>query len=834
MGVDGIGDGDVPGEVGLDDGVARGDMTAVEEAALDGADLEGGPDAPFACEDAAGCPEGLGCSGGVCGPCQGGGDCREGEGCVGGTCGPCEENGDCAEGLVCRKGEHSCVGCRVAGECDQGLACVAGLCGSCQAGPDCGGRLCDPVTGQCVDCEPGVSGDQACADQYGDEGLFCRLEPSGAYCTRSCVAGSDCTSVQGVCKDGTCEGCVADQECVSEGTGGYPALTRCIAGRCVHAGCASDKECYQTAPHLPVCDAKTHTCRPCMKAHECDKVVKERGEGQGGVCLASGACAPGDCGSVIPEENGCPAPETGKVCRGNQCGECAGPVDDLECQKQYASGYVCVGGRCVPGCALPSYNAMGQVCGPDHRWRDCASDNECVASYFDLNKVCDPVVVGGVESMRCTDGLAPGKPCYGEGPWVVGQDHRCHPCDEVVTTPGARDSACKTAYGSPYYVCEKGACVLGCIPGSRCRDGRLCGMDNRCHPCVNEKDDGACGVGYLCIQGVCVQGQCRDNEFCKTYYNDTICVNHQCVPCGQDTPCPGGSVCQGGKCVPGHCCVDPDCVPQVSCGPGQSCNGHYCEGCNVGDQCHVQHPCLNKSGACTADHKCRPAEELDVLSGWCFIGGVCRRWGEVAKDSACLICYWQVGDSGTVVQGSKREWTPGSWSDKENKWTADWCLIGDLCIAKGSIAEQIRGYEGLQSANCLWCDPREDDWQSLHWLSPRPDPVQDPHVDWTRRIQCDDPLFVNPTAESKTALERAPPYAGTTYGYCWAGTCLGISWTPYLPVGVSGWGVTGETPGASTLHGSFGGGFGAGIPNPNLGGAPDVGSMFCPKLGGCQ
>ncbi len=720
-------------------------------------------------------------------PCQSAGECPQGLGCVEGWCATCEANAHCVP-RVCR--DRECVDCRSAFECDEGFGCLPdGTCGACGQGKDCSGMLCDE--GTCVPCEPG-QGDEWCRDQYGDlyrgmygeeslQGLICRPE---GLCSSTCTSGSDCFWVGMVCGDQNyCVACTDDTFCESDATGGYSKGTKCIGGLCIQDPCLSHKSCR---PAAPVCDG---TCRPCVKKDDCTAVVQEWGTGDSGICTEAQSCEPGDCGGIF--NVGCPG---GQVCDAYHCRACVAVDEDGLCE--------------------------------------------------DLFKICEPDQVSG--GFACKDGKAPNEACFHEGMsvnGVVGQDNRCHLCSELAGTISAADGKCKNAYG-PLVICEADACVPGCVPGSRCPDGRLCHADNRCYPCVDVTDDSACGMGYLCIQGTCVPAICRDDDFCINYHGGKVCVENDCVPCGQGAGCPGGFVCGGGQCREGHCCTDANCLPTVECGGPLSCVNYRCEGCVVGGDCYPQWPCLDKSGACV-DFKCRDPRDLDVLEGYCFIKNECVTIGSSMldpKNNQCHVCYWEADPNGALVKGSKNEWTPGTWDPVAKEWETTWCFIDRRCIPAGAVQESVAGYKQAQSAACRHCDPRENDWNSLHGWSIRPDTngSEDPHVNWTSRIVCDDPLFAVPDPRQPWATvdSRVPAYSGSTAGYCWQGDCRGIAWTPWLPLGPAAAGVAGAdvTVAGKALKfvGSFGGGFGAGIPNPNPGCTAGKDCGPCPFLDACR
>jgi hypothetical protein len=86
-----------------------------------------------------------------------------------------------------------------------------------------------------------------------------------------------------------------------------------------------------------------------------------------------------------------------------------------------------------------------------------------------------------------------------------------------------------------------GGSSMGCAPdGSKCQvtsDGNagLCdGQTSMCVDCVDPTDDMRCaaayGGAYLCVQGSCVAGDCRQNSDCAQMSKD-VCGGHTCQVC---------------------------------------------------------------------------------------------------------------------------------------------------------------------------------------------------------------------------------------------------------------------------------------------------------------
>ncbi|MFO0729359.1 MAG: hypothetical protein U1E65_36605 [Myxococcota bacterium] len=149
---------------------------------------------------------------------------------------------------------------------DTGTAADASMtpdAGLCQNNRDCGfGRVCDPSTGQCLecltdtDCGPG----RACDTVHG---FTCQIQCrtgrcfGGQVCDMNqnlcvdCLASTDCNAGQ-VCDTGraTCVECISNMDCANHvGTPFCDASNACV-------GCRSDADCQSTQ----TCDPSFHAC----------------------------------------------------------------------------------------------------------------------------------------------------------------------------------------------------------------------------------------------------------------------------------------------------------------------------------------------------------------------------------------------------------------------------------------------------------------------------------------------------------------------------------------------------------------------------------------------
>lgn len=198
------------------------------------------------------------------------------------------------------------------------------------------------------------------------------------------------------------------------------------------------------------------------------------------------------------------------------------------------------------------------------------------------------------------------------------------------------DASCKTAYGAGN-ICIAGACTTGdCHDSTSCSAGRLCGSSvaHACGDCTTDTQctaDTRYGAGSLCVNNLCVHGDCHDTSAdctgttkvgqvcgattahtCGDCTSDTQCANDatyaaapvkpicttttglpktgQCVAnpttgtgdlcASNNVVCPANSAdfCCGSKCVAGNCCGDADCATY---GTNFVCRQNTCTQCNA-------------------------------------------------------------------------------------------------------------------------------------------------------------------------------------------------------------------------------------------------------------
>jgi hypothetical protein len=198
------------------------------------------------------------------------------------------------------------------------------------------------------------------------------------------------------------------------------------------------------------------------------------------------------------------------------------------------------------------------------------------------------------------------------------------------------DASCKTAYGAGN-ICISGACTAGdCHDSTGCSAGRVCGSSvaHACGDCTTDTQctaDTRYGAGSLCVNNLCVHGDCHDTSAdctgstkvgqvcgattahtCGACTADTQCADDatysaatppksicttttglaktgQCVAnpttgtgnlcASNNVVCPANSAdfCCGNKCVAGNCCGDADCA---TLGSDFVCRQNTCTRCD--------------------------------------------------------------------------------------------------------------------------------------------------------------------------------------------------------------------------------------------------------------
>lgn len=144
--------------------------------------------------------------------------------------------------------------------------------------------------------------------------------------------------------------------------------------------------------------------------------------------------------------------------------------------------------------------------------------------------------------------------------------------------------------------------------------------------CKNDNDCISDNGKFLCIDNLCVPGECRINSDCKIAGYPT-CENHLCVnKCSNENDCGDGYVCCDSQCKIGTCCTDKDCGENLRClnnictsicEKNEDCESKKCcdksicadkdRGCCNNTECETStfgFSCINYLCSCSSDYEC--------------------------------------------------------------------------------------------------------------------------------------------------------------------------------------------------------------------------------------
>ncbi len=836
------------------DGDSLGDHVCADEG-------EGG----FKCKEcaaAAECVASLGVDHAVCakGACTEGcisiDNCETGQVCdsTNRRCRPCTDNTDCADDYgtyLCVDGLCQDVACNDEKACEGGLLCLDNACVDC-AEDNLGicannAKLC--VDNLCTACTA-LGGDQdakdlACVGAYGGADADPYLCLDEGCVPGDCRVHADCavdeaTEICGA--NHFCHGCTANAECA--GLDGH----LCMGGVCVVAECNGETACPGgraclngscvdcTSADTDYCELEQKVCvnNDCIYCDDSGNPSEADAEcvdayGSGHIC-ADKRCREGDC-HALDEING-----LGQICLDYTWSNCE---SDAQCKLLTKEAHwLCrtselpIGDVCVEGCRK------------DHP-QDCVKDGKKL--------VCDS---GSHECVDCA-----GSETVCETVWGAS-----YYCDEP--TPG--DFECVEGC-IPY--------TMGGTWDGRCTDGKVCLTDKQCHECTSHSmctryyED-----AHVCDGGVCKPGDCLVDTDCKNasnIYNGNVCFQNKCVLCedSEGKRCSEGYVCVGNgqdnTCIVGDCCAGTSCHPPKDCGDADAeCKDYQCSSsCTLGSvDCVPENlkDCLGAyDAACnTLTGQCEPvftdpSEEKPVdeafnphyfvLDDSCLVGYPsdkrCATSGERFEDSgdkSCLYCFNPPDDD---FGGNELDWTPLEvfYDAGKTTYEANYCSIGGKCIKKGIPAathhpdgeapEYLTDEDRFTSADwthmveCQGCYPVKGERTTFfRYGHPRVDmdtPIPASPADLDAREPCYNPVF---GVIGEPGQETSAPYAGSVgWGKCWKGECRGFAWQPWLPLGFSAAAYVSEQKDITIdgedyyLIGSFGGGFGTGIPAMNPG-----------------
>ena len=553
------------------------------------------------CDDQDACTTSDTCIDGVCGgldPVN----CDDQNVCTGDSCqsasGCLHEplSAQCNDGNACTKSDTCLEGVCVAGapvSCDDSNPCTADGCSPaqgcsnvptqapcsdgdpCTVGEACNGGAC--VGGVAQDCDDGNS----CTKDYCDSAGKCIHAPLSGDCDdgNACTAGDHC--VGGVCIfDGPTD-CDDDNACSTDAcdpvTGCHYTLNEdpcndgdlCTVNDHCHLG-----DCIGGA-ELVCNDGNLCTDDACLPDAGCTFTPNQDACDDGSICSVGDQCAGGWC---VPG----PMKECNDqdLCTDDYCDAQAG------CQNEFNTAPCDDGDACTVGDAcLQGQCDSGEA-------KDCDDGKQCTTDSCHplLGCVNDPIVGACDDGNACTEG----DNCS-EGLCIPGPDL---PCDDQ---NDCTDDSCDVLAGCQFdpnqLLCDD---EDQCTSADQCANGACGGQAVDCDD-LNECTDDSCDPGLGC-QNLPVE----PGTVCE---GDKVCLNGQCVDCGQVT----GEVNFDYTGV-AQTFVVPDCIEQVTIeawgaqggnnpvGVGIGGKGGYAKGAlavNPGDTLHVYvggHPGTGKPG----------------------------------------------------------------------------------------------------------------------------------------------------------------------------------------------------------------------------------------------
>lgn len=449
----------------------------------------------------------------------------------------------CGNCPSCPAYEKKICFCNTTDDCPDCTICVDGKCVE-----KCPGKLCDPLTEDCVDC----------------------VNPEQCPCNQQCIQGN-CVCPDGKKKDE--QGCCVD--CLPGETNPEAICQKCVGGvwiqkqcpgqqvdpvtcNCVdcvdNSHCSGVNECCQNGDCVCcpgyILDPITNTCVPkpdCVTANDCP------------VC---NNCVAGDCIPITCESGKSPVynPITGRCDCLTIC-NCADPQSCLSqrdiCVDRNNDGicnchtcdsrYCDENNPCEKGCLCINNQCTKNPCG-----QDCSNGQNCPDGCGCFNGTCVPCTYLSCLNLDCSN--AYGCRCNGAGN-----------CVESPCTNACPNGAADCGYGCG---CKDARCVdcssVSCQGGAPCPEGCYC--DNgvcKANPCSNKVciNSNDCGQGCGCKDGLCVPCSSLDCNVCNSI-EGCVCTTGICEdisnkPCSQLTcdKCPERPDC---ICTNGLCQDNPD------------------------------------------------------------------------------------------------------------------------------------------------------------------------------------------------------------------------------------------------------------------------------------
>lgn len=121
-------------------------------------------------------------------------------------------------------------------------------------------------------------------------------------------------------------------------------------------------------------------------------------------------------------------------------------------------------------------------------------------------------------------------------------------------------------------ICVEGVCVVRyCATSTECPLGFYCTEDGDCAEGCQQDPD--CGAGQLCVEGQCAERECADTQIdCdyREYCTDGACIDageSYCASCSSDEQCGPGNLCWAGEWCGVDCEGNRECPAGFECVP---------------------------------------------------------------------------------------------------------------------------------------------------------------------------------------------------------------------------------------------------------------------------
>lgn len=474
-------------------------------------------------------------------------------------------------------------------------------------------------------------------------------------------------------------------------------------------GCDCDCDCDDTRRRPPVTECDCDDGRACCgEGVVCCGAEQVCVEGMCQACMvpddpgqSADACeeAFGAQGRVYCVQRAAPGEATCEVCspEGASCGAdrfCRLPSALAEPGQMGLTRYVCA--ETCQGdaeCAgdRPYCDADG-----DGKCKACIVDGHCEAGHVCRGNVCVAMMPPGVCDVTSCLAMDPARPVCSDG-------QACEPCEASV--------ACEQVFeelGRPEAADVGAQCVLD-EPGSAVDDEVV----GRCLPCHPVTDAGCAAPTPICVLGeqpgpaggVVPTATCAvcDPSTARGCPAGDVCLDGQCVACGEGAPCAGGQRCDGGRCV--ECVDDADCggaTPVCLQGNVCGCTGHA--DCGVDELCCDGACVPTSTAACTG---CGQGCDADLANGCdaracvCGAGPACSP-GAFCQGGACVDCRNDPDCPANdfCVNGVCLACQPGTLNGCDGN-LADDCDAGGTCTCGAGPA--CPAGEFCQGGSCVDC-----------------------------------------------------------------------------------------------------------------------------------